>query len=143
MDGEKYGSRCAWGGRCEGPERSPAQAGVWSGKVGQGVLSGRDTGELGLEGWVRLRSVMKEGKGLLGRENNMSSGTEDLNNMTLWGILSISGMTRDQVGTEAFCFQIPCSRWTGIYPTFLEESDPVVLFRKPFFPHYFLCLLYS
>lgn len=50
--------------------------------MGQGVLSGRDTGELGLEGWFGLRSVMKEGKGLLGRESNMSSGTEDLNNMT-------------------------------------------------------------
>lgn len=43
-------SRCARGGRREGPERSPAQAGVWCGKMGQGMLSGGDMGELGPEG---------------------------------------------------------------------------------------------
>lgn len=74
MVGREYGSRYAWGGRREGPERNPAQAGLWYGKVGQGALSGRNTGKPGLEGWVRLRSVNKEGKGILGRE--MSSGTE-------------------------------------------------------------------
>ena len=75
MDGGEYGGRSAWGGCREGPERSPAQAGVWCVKR-QGALSERDPEEPGLEGRVRLCLVIKEGKGVLGRDRNMSSGTE-------------------------------------------------------------------
>lgn len=102
---------------------------------------GEDTGRLGLEGWVSLHLVRKEGKDILQRKQY------ELRHRGLkqHGPVGHYLHLRYDLGTQALCFQIPCSSRMGIYSTFLEEVDPVIWFRKLPPPHppprYFLSLL--
>lgn len=126
------GRRCSSRGMPRtGPVRVRSEAGCGVGVCALGRLFHRRHGRSEPGRMGRLCWVMKMRKGILGRRNDISLGTE----------VSVSSMTTDKVGTQAFS-QNPFLAGRGLIPPLWNKLVQSFYLENIFFC-YFLPLLYS